>query len=359
MVFGVKAVNGVGSSVTNNSSLVPSTSSTARLLRLTISIPLAPTTLVLTELNTTASIVNVSKYIGASTVLKLTTSTSLLANFYSWELPLGVNRTDVNGVPVIGLTSTTPFIYVTFSEVEVNSSATITLFLGVKAINNVGESVSVNSAPNASNTAKLLRVTAGLPNGVALVTGALSVCDRIEGYDYSFVAPIGANFYTITAPVGSIVTSAAFPSNTSNVLTTPDLNFNVVYTGTALFVSNDRSLIIESRNAFGISTARRILILTKISCPISPKQFTSTSAALNVNVYPNPYTSAFQLDIDTTSQSELEIKVYDMVGKLLEVRKVSITESTNQEIGSSYPSGIYNVIVTQGANMKTLRVIKR
>jgi hypothetical protein len=31
----------------------------------------------------------------------------------------------------------------------------------------------------------------------------------------------------------------------------------------------------------------------------------------------------------------------------------------NQEVGSSYPAGIYNVIVTQGEEMKTLRVIKK
>jgi hypothetical protein len=31
----------------------------------------------------------------------------------------------------------------------------------------------------------------------------------------------------------------------------------------------------------------------------------------------------------------------------------------NQEVGNSYPSGVYNVIVTQGEEMKTLRVIKR
>jgi hypothetical protein len=53
------------------------------------------------------------------------------------------------------------------------------------------------------------------------------------------------------------------------------------------------------------------------------------------------------------------MRVYDMIGKLVEVRQFSTTEMNNQEVGNNYPSGIYNVIVTQGENVKTLRVIKR
>ena len=48
-----------------------------------------------------------------------------------------------------------------------------------------------------------------------------------------------------------------------------------------------------------------------------------------------------------------------MIGKLIETRQFSTGEMNSQEVGNSYPSGIYNVIVTQGENTKTLRVIKR
>jgi hypothetical protein len=53
------------------------------------------------------------------------------------------------------------------------------------------------------------------------------------------------------------------------------------------------------------------------------------------------------------------MRVYDMIGKLVETRQFSTTEANNQEIGNNYQSGIYNVIVTQGEEMKTLRVIKK
>jgi hypothetical protein len=65
------------------------------------------------------------------------------------------------------------------------------------------------------------------------------------------------------------------------------------------------------------------------------------------------------LNFTTTSESQVEMRVYDMIGKLVEARQFSTTEMNNQEVGTNYPSGIYNVIVTQGENVKTLRMIKR
>jgi hypothetical protein len=48
-----------------------------------------------------------------------------------------------------------------------------------------------------------------------------------------------------------------------------------------------------------------------------------------------------------------------MIGKLVDQREVSAADATTLEIGDRFPSGVYNVIVTQGDNTKTLRVIKR
>ena len=45
-----------------------------------------------------------------------------------------------------------------------------------------------------------------------------------------------------------------------------------------------------------------------------------------------------------------------MAGRLIENRQVN---SDSVEVGRNYASGVYNVIVNQGANVKTLRVIKR
>lgn len=85
----------------------------------------------------------------------------------------------------------------------------------------------------------------------------------------------------------------------------------------------------------------------------------SANLLANVNAYPNPYANTFKLAIQTNNTADLTIKVYDMLGKLIE-NKVSSYENLSQiEIGNGYPSGIYNVVVTQDNKTKSLHVIKK
>lgn len=81
--------------------------------------------------------------------------------------------------------------------------------------------------------------------------------------------------------------------------------------------------------------------------------------AFRAVAYPNPYLEGFSLDMDTASDERIQVKVYDMVGKLLDNREFAVDAIEMQQFGERYPSGVYNVIVTQGASVKTLRVIKR
>ena len=103
----------------------------------------------------------------------------------------------------------------------------------------------------------------------------------------------------------------------------------------------------------------------------SPGVFIKTSPVLSIDTpseintfkviaYPVPSSSTFQLDLATISNDSVEIKVYDMNGKLVDAFKFNdATEAQNQKIGSNYSSGIYNIIVIQGENRKTIRVIKK
>ena len=75
--------------------------------------------------------------------------------------------------------------------------------------------------------------------------------------------------------------------------------------------------------------------------------------------YPNPFANSFKLELSGASEDRVEVKVYDMIGKLVEVRQVNAADLDAQEVGERYPSGVYNIVVTQGGNVKTLRVIKR
>jgi hypothetical protein len=74
---------------------------------------------------------------------------------------------------------------------------------------------------------------------------------------------------------------------------------------------------------------------------------------------PNPYAETFKLNVNTSSEDQVGVRLYDMLGREVEARQASVAAITNLEIGSQYPSGVYNIIVTQGSNVKTVRVVKR
>jgi hypothetical protein len=98
------------------------------------------------------------------------------------------------------------------------------------------------------------------------------------------------------------------------------------------------------------------VLVTKIEDNLDDK---NAIVDFNVVAFPNPFTNDFKINIESTSSMPVEVKVYDMLGKLLEIQTVNSSEISNIEIGSRYASGVYNVIVSQGENNKTLRMVKR
>ena len=77
------------------------------------------------------------------------------------------------------------------------------------------------------------------------------------------------------------------------------------------------------------------------------------------SVYPNPYSSTFQLNLISNNDSKITIRIYDNIGKLIEMKEIDVNEINHHEIGTNYSAGVYNIIITQGLNVKSLRVIKK
>jgi trimeric autotransporter adhesin len=86
---------------------------------------------------------------------------------------------------------------------------------------------------------------------------------------------------------------------------------------------------------------------------------TIAAIPFKATAYPNPFANNFMLDVTTTSQSSVNVKVYDMVGRLIEQRAVSVSDMETTTIGDQYPSGVYNVVVSQEDSVQTVRVVKR
>ena len=74
---------------------------------------------------------------------------------------------------------------------------------------------------------------------------------------------------------------------------------------------------------------------------------------------PNPSSTSFNLNIETTANESLEILIYDVLGKLIERKNMKSNELSGFKFGNEYLSGIYNVIINQGENTKSIKIIKQ
>ncbi len=369
LYLGVKSVNGVGASIKDNNTaanaadiaanvsginynvytetttpaVAPSTNatstyavtsttpSTATLLKLVSLTPLAPSAI--KSLNGVVSTTDISTFVGTTNPLTLTCTAVANASSYTWTLPAGV--TQLSG-------GTTNTITVNYAGVAPGTSSIV---IAVKANNNVGSS--------ADKTATL---TAVAPAMASTPTGTLAICPTTaSSVTYTIVALAkNATSYNITLPAGATIggnptaTIAAVANATFTVDFAPGF---VSTTAVPLYIT------IQSQNGFGVCAANRILKLTNTGAICGPR-IASDSVAdkFKVIAYPNPSSSEFTIDVQSSRKGATNVQVYDMVGRLIENRQ---TTSNQVQVGRNYQSGIYNVIVNNGSQVKTLRVIKK
>ena len=323
--------------------------STAKLLKLTATIPAAPATLVLTNpasATPATAVTDISVYGGTTTALTLTAAASALASSYEWELPTGV--TAVNGSDL-----TSRIIQVNFAGVP---AGTTSLYIGVKAKNFVGSSVTSNTtlSPTTNSTAKLLKLTAALPSVVATVSGQIALICPNSSVTYTITAPKGATSYIITVPVGSIVTSPSNSTNTTNSLTTSDLSFTVNYTNSFATVT-PKTIVITSVNFVGNSATNKTLTLTK-GTACTARMSKETVSYSVTEIYPNPANEMFNVNFDTEVSSNVIMQIYSINGSLVSERTISLEVGSNNitENVSGYAKGIYFVKFTNSSTNETI-----
>jgi hypothetical protein len=323
-VFGV---NGAGNSI-------------ARTLVLARAVPTAPTKLVLTDpaISTTVAVTKVGPYTAKETPLTLTATPFATqgaeATSFNWVLPAGVNVTDgvdaallITPPATVGTTKTwtgTSSV-LTINLAGISGSSITSILLNVYAVNGAGTSA----------TARTLTVTAAAPATPA-ITGATTYnsCNNvtytatlIPGATYNWVVPANATFTQPTVNTISVdYSTVTVPVNASAAVTCSATNG----TGTSAIKS---------------LTVKRVVCPAKLSNP--------TSADFSAVAYPNPSMEGFK--VKSSNGKSFGVQVYDMLGRSIEKRQMT----SDAPIGSNYAKGIYNLIVTQGANVKTLRVIKK
>lgn len=389
LYFGVKTGNSVGTSITNNATnldvvagaaipglfdttytetftppISPSTNGisvitasgttakTSKLVKFFAKIPTAPYALNLTNtaVSTSTAVTVVSKFIGTPTVFTLTATASTNAASYLWELPAGVNQLSGGNSNVIT---------VNFANVV---SGITSLNLGVKAVNGIGNSVTVNAG--LTSTAKLLKLTASVPAVVSVVAGQIAGVCNGSTKTYTITASPLANSYKIVAPVGSMVTSASNTTNNSNELTTSDLMFNVMYPAN-LSTLTPKTLVITSINGVGNSLTNKILTLTTTGCTGKMAENIVVVALINnTKVYPNPTTGELNISIDAIKAGTVDVQIYSIEGLTVKsIKSLNLQEGANtiNENISNFKNGIYFVKLTNTSSNEVMvkRIVKQ
>ncbi len=98
----------------------------------------------------------------------------------------------------------------------------------------------------------------------------------------------------------------------------------------------------------------------RIANPITSKQVKEIpvveSVPFNVIAYPNPAKYQFTLVVEGGSKEKVGVMVYDVLGRT--VKRIESTDGQPIQFGEELPTGAYFTIVSQGANQKTVRLIK-
>ena len=99
--------------------------------------------------------------------------------------------------------------------------------------------------------------------------------------------------------------------------------------------------------------------LTHTACPAGTKNSNANTGAIgsfDVNIFPNPTKSAFNLQVSSTSREAFSVKVLDVQGRL--IKSMVIFASEINSIGNDLKSGVYMFEITQGKEKKTVRGVK-
>ena len=79
---------------------------------------------------------------------------------------------------------------------------------------------------------------------------------------------------------------------------------------------------------------------------------------LGIAVYPNPTIGNVYIEFDKIPYSDLEIQLFDIVGKMIYTKKFTISRKIKMDI-SKLASGIYLLnVLTDGVNIKSVKIIK-
>jgi hypothetical protein len=154
---------------------------------------------------------------------------------------------------------------------------------------------------------------------------------------------------TILATVNLVGGIASYSTST---LTVGSHQIVASYSGDLKSKASDSSIVTQTVNA--APTART-------SAPVIAKQVKAIpvieeTIPFNVIAYPNPAKYQFTLEVQGGSKEKVDVVLYDVLGRT--VKHIESNDGQPIQFGEELPTGAYFTIVSQGANQKTVRLIK-
>jgi len=178
------------------------------------------------------------------------------------------------------------------------------------------------------------------------LTGLTSICPivgTINGTTYTANSVRGANSYFWTVPRGAVIDSGSI-----------GLKIKVRYITAG---AND-TISVQANN--GCIGTKRSVRLTTTGCATTAiaklKNIQSENIEIKTFLFPNPSTSEFSLNINSSKDEKIKVHIKDVQGRIL---KTSLFNSNQTNtIGKDLKSGIYFLEIHQNNKIKVIRAIK-
>ena len=326
--IGCKSHNGVGDSVTNNATAVPTTSSTAKLLKITATLPGTPGILSgqLTGL------------CGGNTYSYTMAAAALNASSYFITAPVGSVVKSASNTSNSGNTLVTGDLTFTVQyPADLATLATKTIV--VYARNGVGDSL----------LAKTTTVATTMP-AVTTVTGTATTFQRCTPQTFTLNTPIAGATYTWTVANGAVITAG---DGTSSVT----IDFSGVLSTLA-----STKVTVKATNSCGVSSAVKSITLASAVCGAKMAE-AAVADATTISMYPNPASSEFNVDLTSMQEGVVAMSIYTIDGATVSTRDLNVTQGINTvtENIADLASGIYFVQFVNQATSETIvkKLIKR
>ena len=341
--FGARAKNGVNYSTTVNTTLVPATTSTAKLLKVTTSLPAAVATV-------TGQILSL-----CGGPYSYTMTASALANSYVITAPTNAVVTSAsnssNNSNVLTTSDLTFSVTYPAGFTVTTTTAAAQKSLVITSVNTVG-----NSATNKTLalTTALGAVGTNTNSYVNPNTGAAGVTlfGKCAVQTIAVPAVPFATSYVWTLPNGATGTSET---------RTIDVDFAAVATPTS---TTKVTVKVKAFNGC-VYSAEKSILLTFDGITFCPDvRMASDLVSLDASqIYPNPTSDNFNIDLTSSISSEVLVTIYSMNGSVVKTNKIELNQGLNtiNEDITSLGSGIYFVRLVNESNNETIvrKLIKR